>query len=100
MTRVTLKGWASRGQHPSESCLPEHLYYSSSFESVKFIKLVHDSDYKLAESKRAIESVKNGRDFVVEFTLPNLAKEFENRTREQENKRTREQENKRIWDSG
>jgi len=81
MIRVTLKGWRSPEQHPSESCLPEHLYYSSNFESVKLIKLVQDTGYNLAESKKAIDDVMDGHDFIVAFAESKLAQEFERKAK-------------------
>ena len=77
MPKVTLKGWTSRDQHRSESCLPDHLYSNSNFKSVSLIKLVQSTGCSLAQSKKAIDELMDGHDFTVEFSNQDLAKTFE-----------------------
>lgn len=77
--KVTLKGWRLPEQHPSESCLPQHLFYSSNFESVKLIQSV---GYNLADSRKAIEKVMSENDFVVEFVNGKLADKFVRKVKE------------------
>ena len=81
MYRVKLKGWNEPNQHPSESCLPDHLYYSDSFQSVKLIELLRDVGFGLAESKNAIDDVMDGHDFVFETEDEVIAKSFESKAR-------------------
>ncbi|GAA5213552.1 hypothetical protein GCM10025776_02600 [Corallincola platygyrae] len=81
MFSVTLKGWSEPHQHPSESCLPDHLYCSDSFQSVKLMQLLREVGLRLADSKNAIHNVMCGHDFVFAIEDELVAKKFVSRAR-------------------
>ena len=76
MSKIKFKGWSKPNQYPSESCLPNYLYYSSAFRSVELIKLIRETGFSLNESKSAVEGIMSGQDFVIEIESVEAAQIF------------------------